>query len=87
MSRTIPFKINNKNIIVEKSERYISENEIKEVIEDLINNNLEMPQDKFIDLSNICNAMFSIMYKGIITTIENINNIEISIDNIVFQVC
>lgn len=87
MSRIIPFTIDNKNIIVEKSERYISEDEIKEVIEDLITNNLEIPKDKFIDLSNICNTMFSIMYKGIITTIEIINNIEIPIDNIVFQVC
>lgn len=67
MNRIIPFTINNKNIIVEKSERYISENEIKEVIEDLINNNLKIPQDKFIDLSNICNAMLAMTVSAMAT--------------------
>ena len=86
MSRIIPFTINNKNVIVEKGDRYIKESEIKEVIQDLIENNLDMPQDRFIDLSNICNYMFSIMYKGIVTTIETINNIEISTNNIIFEV-
>lgn len=87
MNRIIPFKINNKNVIVEKGDRYIKESEIKEVIQDLIENNLEMPRDKLIDLSDICNYMFSIMYKGIITTIEIINNIETPTNNIIFEVC
>lgn len=87
MERIIPFTIDNKDVLVKKANRYINENEIKEVIEDIIENNLEIPQDKFIDLSNICDSMFSIMYKGVATIIEKINDKELYINKIVFEVC
>lgn len=88
MERIIPLKINDKNILVQKeSERYIPEKDIKEVIEDIIENNLDFPQDQLINLENICDKMFSIIYKGIITTIEKINEIEIPIENIIFKIC
>jgi hypothetical protein len=74
MKRTIEMTVNNKDIFVEKSERYINEGEIKEVIEDIIINNLELPKDKKIDLSYICDSMFNILYKGIITMYEEITN-------------
>jgi len=88
MNRILSLIINDKNIIIQKEgDRYISDRDIKEVIEDLITNNLELPTNKLIDLSNICDLMFSIVYKGIVKTIENINNKDVSIDNIVFEVC
>jgi hypothetical protein len=75
--RVIPFEINNQNVLVQKeSERYIPEREIKEVIEDIIENNLDFPTNKFIDLSSICDKMFSILYRGIVSN-----------DNILFEVC
>jgi hypothetical protein len=87
MERVIPFTIDNKDVLVKKANRYINENEIKEVIEDIIENNLDFPEGKFIDLSNICDSMFSIMYKGIATIIEKINDKELYINNMVFEVC
>ena len=88
MNKIIPLTINDKNIIIQKEgERYIPEREIKEVIKDIIENNLEIPLDKSIDLSSICDSMFYIVYKGIITTIENINNVNVSVNNMIYEVC
>ena len=88
MNKIIPLTINDKNIIIQKEgERYIPEREIKEVIQDIIENNLEIPLGKSIDLSFICDSMFSIVYKGIITTIENINNVNVSVNNMIYEVC
>jgi hypothetical protein len=88
MCRIIPVKIKDKSIIVQKvSDRYIKEDEIKLAIEDIIkDNNLILEENKRVDLSSICDLMFSIAYKGIIKTIENINNKEILIENIIFEV-
>jgi len=86
--RTIPLTVNNRNILIQKEgNRYIKEIEIREVIEDIVENNLEIPIDKLINLSDICDKMFSIMYKGIITTIEKINGLETPTNNIVFEIC
>jgi len=88
MNKIIPLTINDKNIIIQKEgERYIPEREIKEVIKDIIENNLEIPLGKSIDLSFICDSMFFIVYKGIITTIENINNVNVSVNNMIYEVC
>jgi len=88
MNKIIPLTINDKNIIIQKEgERYIPEREIKEVIQDIIENNLEIPLGKSIDLSFICDSMFFIVYKGIITTIENINNVNVSVNNMIYEVC
>jgi hypothetical protein len=74
MKRTIEMTVNNKEILVEKSERYINEGEIKEVIEDIIINNISLPENKKIDLSSICDSMFNILYRGIVTICEEITN-------------
>ena len=88
MNKIIPLTINDKNIIIQKEwKRYIPEREIKEVIKDIIENNLEIPLGKSIDLSFICDSMFFIVYKGIITTIENINNVNVSVNNMIYEVC
>jgi len=88
MNKIIPLTINDKKIIIQKEgERYIPEREIKEVIQDIIENNLEIPLGKSIDLSFICDSMFFIVYKGIITTIENINNVNVSVNNMIYEVC
>jgi hypothetical protein len=88
--RIIPIELDNKNILVQKTnDRYIREDDLKLAIQDIINDNqLDLIENMFIDLSKTCDLMFSIVYKGIIKTIKNINNKEeITIDNIVFEVC
>ena len=86
--RIIPLAINDKNIIIQKADRYIKEDEIKLAIEDIVKDNqLELSLEKKIDLSNICDSMFSIMYKGVATIIEKINDKELYINKIVFEVC
>jgi hypothetical protein len=89
MERVIPLTIKDKNILIHKADRYINENEIREVIVDIVENNLEIPKDKLIDLSSICDSMFNIMYKGVITMWENINDNDehIRIDKMLFEVC
>jgi hypothetical protein len=89
MSRIIPITINNKNIVIQKvNDRYINEEDMKLAIEDIIkDNNLKLEENKKFDMSNICDLMFSIVYKGIVSTIENINNNNhITIENIIFEV-
>jgi hypothetical protein len=84
MKRTIEMTVRDKEILVEKSARYINEGEIKEVIEDIIINNFELQKDKLIDLGSICDSMFNILYKGIITICEEITNKKSNI--MVFEV-
>jgi hypothetical protein len=87
--RVIPIQIQNKNILVQKNnDNYIAENELKLALEDIIKDTqLELEENKKYDLSNFCDSMFSIIYKGIIKTLENINNNDISIENLIFEVC
>lgn len=87
--RIIPLQIENKTVLVQKeTERYIKEDEIKLALQDIIkDNNLKLQENIRIDLSNVCDLMFSIIYKGIVKTVENINSKKISIENIVFEVC
>jgi hypothetical protein len=86
--KTIEFKINDKNILVEKDTDYITRNEeqeIKLVIEDIIKDNqLKLSEGKLFDLSLFTDSMFSILYKGIINTLENN---KVLIENIIFRVC
>jgi hypothetical protein len=89
--KTIEFKINDKNILVEKDTDYITRNEEQEIklaIEDIIKDNqLSLFEGKLFDLSLFTDSMFSIIYKGIINTLENINNNKISVENIIFRIC
>lgn len=86
--RTIEFEINMEKVLVQKDERYVSEKDLKLVIGDIINDSsLEMIIDRKIDLSEFCTCLFSLVYKGIVTTIEKINDIDTPITNKLFQVC
>lgn len=85
--RTIEFDINDKKVLVQKDDRYIKEDEIRLVIEDIVKSNVELSTNKKISLENLCDCFFSIVFKGIITTIQNINNKEIPITNMVFEIC
>jgi hypothetical protein len=87
--RIIPIEIQDKKVLVQKeTDRYIKEDEIKLVLQDIIKDNqLQLEENKKYDLSSICDSMFSIIYKGIIKSIENINDKDLQIDNIIFEVC
>jgi hypothetical protein len=86
--RIIPIEIHDKKVLVQKeTDRYIKEDEIKLVLQDIIKDNqFKLEENKKYDLSSICDSMFSIIYKGIIKTIQNINNKEIPIENMIFEV-
>jgi hypothetical protein len=84
--RIIPIEIQDKKVLVQKdTDRYINENDLTLAIEDIIKDNiLELKENIKIDLSSICDLMFSIIYRGIIKIEENK---DVWIDNIVFEVC
>lgn len=83
--RIIPLEIQDKTVLVQKStDRYIKEYDLKLALEDIIRDNqLELKEDSRFDLSNICDLMFSVIYRGIIKFEENK---DIWVENIIFEV-
>jgi len=87
INNTLNLTVKDKNILIQKGDRYISDNDIKSAIEDVINDNqLNLQIEHKIDLNDCCGLMFSVIYKGIVTIVEKINGVNTSIVNIVFEI-